>query len=142
MFRFFWQVSSVGRRKVVKTSGFGRWSSDPAASCLGIVQNIVVTHWAGKPRTETSFKPRLSSLTRVGLRCGLHQIIETKCYFKVQRNISPRYKRFTADLKIPTPQWKGITHRRDSQLHTPRNTLGELMMKELRPYHSKGKTGL
>lgn len=55
MFRFFWQVSSVGRRKVVKKWGFGRWSSDPAASCLGISQNIMVTHWAGKPRTETSF---------------------------------------------------------------------------------------
>lgn len=64
MFRFFWQGSSAGRRKVVKRRGFGRWSSDPAASCLGTNQNIVVTHRAGKPRTETSFKPRLSFLTR------------------------------------------------------------------------------
>lgn len=39
---FSGKLAVVGRRKVVKR-GFGRWSSDPAASCLGASQNIMVT---------------------------------------------------------------------------------------------------
>lgn len=61
---FSGKLAVAGRRKVVKRRGFGRWSSDPAVSCSRASQNIMVMHWAGTPRTETSFKPRLSFLTR------------------------------------------------------------------------------